>query len=123
MILVDTSVWVDHLRKSDPVLVELLEQESVLVHPFVTGELACGNIRNRAEVLDLLQRLPAAPSATDDEVLALIDRNGLMAKGVGLIDVHLLASSALADDARLWTRDKPLATIADRMGLGFRALS
>ena len=121
MILVDTSVWVDHLRKVDPVLVGLLEQESVLVHPFVIGELACGNIRNRTEVLDLLQRLPMAPSATDDEVLALIDRHRLMSKGLGLIDVHLLASSALAGDAVLWTRDKQLSAIADRMGVGYRA--
>jgi len=120
VILVDTSVWVDHLRMTDPVLVDLLEKENVLVHPFVIGELACGNIRNRTEVLDLLQRLPMAPSATDDEVLALIDRHKLMAKGIGLIDVHLLASSALAADTSLWTGDKQLSAAADRLGLGFR---
>ncbi len=119
MILVDTSVWVDHLRKVDPVLVELLEQQSVLVHPFVIGELACGNIRNRGEVIGLLQRLPTAPRATDDEVLTLIQRHRLMAKGIGLIDVHLLASAALATDASLWTRDKQLSAIARRMGLSF----
>lgn len=119
MILVDTSVWVDHLRKVDPVLVELLEQQSVLVHPFVIGELACGNIRNRTEVLGLLDRLPAAPRAADEEVLAMIQRNRLMEQGLGLIDVHLLASSALATETSLWTRDKQLSAIANRMGLGF----
>jgi predicted nucleic acid-binding protein len=119
LILVDTSVWVDHLRKVDPVLIDLLEQQVVLVHPFVIGELACGNIRNRSEILDLMQRLPVAPRATDDEVLTLIHRHRLMAKGIGLIDVHLLASSALATETSLWTRDKQLAAIANRMGLGF----
>ena len=120
MILVDTSVWVDHLRVTDPILVRELERENILIHPFVIGELACGDIRNRDEVLDLLQHLPMAPRASDDEVLTLIAAKRLMSKGIGLIDVHLLASTALAPDSVLWTRDKQLSSVADSMGVEFR---
>ena len=112
MILVDTSVWVDHLRKGAPALAIALEQGNVLMHPFVRGELACGNLKNRGEVLRLLEELPGAPIATDGETLAFIERRALMGRGLGYIDVHLLASVALAGTARLWTRDKRLAAIA-----------
>ena len=112
MILVDTSVWVDHLREGAPALAAALEQANALMHPFVLSELACGNLKNRAEVLRLLGKLPAAPIATDREALDYIERRALMGRGLGYIDVHLLASVALAGTARLWTRDKRLAAVA-----------
>lgn len=123
MILVDTSVWIDHLRGGDPVLTAALEGAQVLMHPFVLGELACGNLRNRREVLELLDNLPAAPVATGAEALDLIERPALMGRGVGYIDIHLLASAALADTARLWTRDKRLAAVATELRLAFTAVS
>ena len=119
MILVDTSVWVDHLRSGEPALVAALETGIVLTHPFVIGELACGNLKNRAEVIGLLQQLPAAPVATEAEALAFIDAQALMGRGIGYIDVHLLASAALAGDAGLWTRDRRLARVAGDVGLAF----
>lgn len=119
MILVDTSVWVDHLRATEPALVAALDAGTVFVHPFVIGELACGNLANRAEVLTLLQGLPAAPVATETEVLAFIDARALMGRGIGYIDVHLLASAALAGVTRLWTRDKRLGHVAAELGLAF----
>jgi predicted nucleic acid-binding protein len=112
MILVDTSVWVDHLRGGEPRLAEALEAGRVLMHPFVLGELACGNLQNRGEVLQLLGELPAATAATDAEVLGFIERRALMGRGIGYVDVHLLASVALEGTARLWTRDKRLAAVA-----------
>ena len=112
MILVDTSVWADHLRKGVPALASALEQGNVLMHPFVRGELACGNLKNRGEVLRLLEELPGAPIATDGETLDFIERRAVMGRGLGYIDVHLLASVALAGTARLWTRDKRLAVVA-----------
>ncbi len=121
MILVDTSVWIDHLRSGEPGLAMALEGGRVLMHPFVLGELACGNLKNREEVLKLLEDLPAAPTATNPEVLALIDRRALMGRGIGYIDVHLLASAALSDFGRLWTRDRSLAAAATEMELAFEA--
>lgn len=119
MILVDTSVWVDHLRSGDPELVRLLEGERVMVHPFVIGELACGNLKNRQEVLKLLGDLPAASVATHDEVLTFIERRSLMGRGIGYVDVHLLAAVALSDDGRLWTRDRKLAVAVEKLDLAF----
>jgi predicted nucleic acid-binding protein len=119
MILADTSVWIDHLRTGVPMLVALLENGRVLVHPFVLGELACGNLRNRHEVLDLLGNLPSAPVASDAEALEFIERRSLMGRGIGYIDVHLLAAVVLADDARLWTRDRRLAVVADELNRSF----
>jgi hypothetical protein len=112
MILADTSVWVDHLRSGAPALAAELEQSRVLTHPFVLGELACGNLKQRREVLQLLGELPRAPVATDLEALEFIERRVLMGRGIGYIDVHLLASVALTGTARLWTRDKRLAAVA-----------
>ena len=112
MILVDTSVWIDHLRKGDAELARTLEAGDVLSHPFVIGELACGNLANRRSILALLGTLPAAQIATDDEVMGFIERRRLMGRGIGYIDVHLLASVALTRGSRLWTRDKRLAAIA-----------
>lgn len=111
MILVDTSVWIDHLRAGDSALADALESGQVLMHPFVLGELACGTLKKRAEILRLLGDLPAARTATDAEALSFIERHALMGRAIGYIDVHLLASAAL-EDARLWTRDKRLAKVA-----------
>ena len=117
MILVDTSVWVDHLRKGSPALSAALEQGAVMTHPFIVGELACGNLANRREVLRLLGDLPATPVATDEETLEFIERRSLMGRGLGYIDVHLLASTALTEAALLWTRDKRLAAVAQDLRL------
>ncbi|MDB4913949.1 MAG: twitching motility protein PilT [Gemmatimonadetes bacterium] len=112
MILADTSVWVEHFRRGDRRLAAALEDERVLMHPFVLGELACGNLHNRSEVLHLLMQLPAAHIASDDEVLAFIERRGLASRGIGLVDAHLLASSVLTPFAQLVTLDRRLARIA-----------
>jgi predicted nucleic acid-binding protein len=119
VILVDTSVWIDHLRSGEPLLVAVLESARVMMHPFVLGELACGNLANRSEVLGLLGGLPAALTATDPEALEFIERRALMGRGIGYIDVHLLASTALSGDARLWTKDRRLATVATELDLAF----
>ena len=117
MILVDTSVWVDHLRRNSKKLDGLLIAGEVACHPFVIGELACGGLRNRRQILELLQALPSLPKAEDDEILLFIERHSLMRRGLGLIDVHLLASSALAG-ASLWTLDIRLRRAAEDLGLG-----
>ncbi len=119
MILVDTSIWIDHLRSGEPALATALEGGRVLMHPFVLGELACGNLKNRSEVLRLLGDLPTAPAATDPEALGLIERRALMGRGIGYIDVHLLASTALEGVAWLWTRDRRLAETAAELELAF----
>ena len=116
MVLVDTSIWVSHLNAGDAHLKSLLEQGEVACHPFIVGELACGNIRNRSEVLSLLQALPMARMAEHDEVLDFIDRHSLMGTGLGLIDMHLLAS-ALLSRAPLWTVDKPLTAASIRLNV------
>ena len=119
MILVDTSVWIDHLRKGDEILVSLLNSSQVSTHPFIIGELACGNLKNRDTFLSLIKNLPSTPLVRDDEVLYFIDRNHLMGRGVGFIDVHLLASLALSRDGFLWTRDKRLAILAEELRMAF----
>lgn len=119
MILVDTSVWIDHLRVGEAALASLLNNSQVLAHPFVTGELACGNLANRASFLMLLGDLPQASVATLDEVFFFIEQNGLMGKGIGYIDAHLLAATALEAPARFWTRDKRLARVAMGLNLEF----
>jgi predicted nucleic acid-binding protein len=119
MILVDTSVWVDHLRSGDASLAGLLNAGQVLMHPFVLGELACGNLRNREEVIGLLKDLPRAVFAADDEVLFFIEHNGLMGRGIGYVDAHLLASVALNGSALIWTRDKRLRLVAHDLGVAF----
>lgn len=119
MILVDTSVWVDHLRSSEPKLAASLEGGRVMTHLFVVGELACGNLKNRGEILKLLGDLPAAPTATDMEALEFIERRALMGRGIGYIDVHLLAAAVLSVDTRLWTRDKRLADAAKELDIAF----
>jgi predicted nucleic acid-binding protein len=116
LILVDTSVWVDHLRRGDPGLVELLERSAVVMHPLVVVEIACGSLRDRKSLLELLQDLPAAVVATDNEVLQFIERHALHGKGIGHVDVHLLASVALTAAAKLWTRDQKLRQAAAALG-------
>jgi len=117
MILVDTSVWIDHLRVGDDGLIALLNNSQVLMHPCVLGELACGNLRNRSEVLALLKNLPRAVVATDDEVLFFIKQRSLMGRGIGYIGACLLAATSLASSARLWTRDKHLAAVVHELAL------
>ncbi|MEX0784257.1 MAG: PIN domain-containing protein [Dehalococcoidia bacterium] len=119
MILVDTSVWIDHLRSGSPTLHEALDEGLVETHPFVIGELACGNLSNRDEVISLMQGLRVAPVATEREALAFIDSRSLMGRGIGYIGVHLLASAALSGSARLWTLDRRLAFIAAELRLSY----
>lgn len=116
MILVDTSVWVDHLRAGNPRLRSLLDEGLVLTHPFVLGELACGSLRNRREVLGLLGTLPQVGVADHDEVLALISDRRLYGSGLGWVDMHLIAG-ALLSDSSLWTLDHRLAAVAEALGL------
>jgi predicted nucleic acid-binding protein len=97
MVLVDTSVWVSHLRDGNVGLEKLLNDGEVVCHTFIVGELACGNLKNRHEILTYLQSLPMAILAEDEEVLKFIENHQLMGKGLGYIDVHLIASSALTD--------------------------
>lgn len=111
MVLVDTSVWIDHFHRANARLASLLESAEVGIHPFVLGEIACGNLANRKEIIALLHSLPAFAKAGDDEVLLFIERHRLMGRGIGLIDAHLLASCFL-DGCRLWTKDKRLAGAA-----------
>jgi len=117
VILVDTSVWVDHLRSGDADLAGRLEAGEVLSHPFVIGELALGNLSQRATVLEALGNLPQATPATDDEVLSFIEAEALHGLGVGYMDAHLLASARLTRDTRLWTRDRRLQGLAARLGI------
>lgn len=117
MTVVDTSVWVDHLRHRNRALVDLLNRAEVLSHPFVIGELALGHMRLRAEILALLERLPRAAPASHEEVLALVDRHRLAGSGIGWIDAHLLSSARLSA-AKLWTLDRRLSKVASAIGVG-----
>lgn len=116
MVLVDTSVWVEHLRQGHARLAGMLVQASVLMHPFVAGELACGNLKNRAAILGELSALPSATRASDDEVLQLIENHRLSGRGIGWIDAHLL-TSALLSNCRFWTLDKKLDEAAREAGI------
>jgi len=117
VILVDISVWVDHLRAADPQLQTRLEAVLVLTHPFVVGEIALGTLRQRQVVLAALTNLTAATVATDAEVLHLIEHAGLAGRGIGYVDAHLLASAKLTGGVRLWTRDLRLRLAAEDLGL------
>jgi predicted nucleic acid-binding protein len=116
MILPDTSVWVDHLRRKDETLQAQLDERAVLVHPFVIGEVALGHVSHRAEVL-LRLHWPRAMVADTSEVLRFIDRHKLIGTGIGYVDAHLLVSCRLTADALLWTRDKRLLAVAARLSL------
>jgi len=119
MILVDTSVWVDHLRHGEARLADLLNDSQVLMHNFVLGELACGRLSDRIAVLKLLGDLPRAPMASDEEVLFFIERHSLPGRGIGYIDAHLLAATSLGESGLLWTRDRRLGSAAGDLGLAW----
>jgi len=118
MILLDTSVWVDHLRRGDSLVVQVLESGQAAAHAFVIGELACGNLKSRVRVIDLLQALPQLAMAMDDEVLYVIERHKLMGRGIGYVDAHLLAAASISGSL-LWTRDKRLREIAAELGVAY----
>jgi predicted nucleic acid-binding protein len=117
VILIDTSVWIEHLRSASAILTELLGDGEVLGHPFVLGELALGNLRQRDEILRMLRRLPQTTSASHREVLQFIEREALFGRGVGYVDAHLLAAVRLTAGSKLWTRDRRLQAVAARLGL------
>ncbi|WP_017920716.1 type II toxin-antitoxin system VapC family toxin [Burkholderia gladioli] len=118
MILVDTSVWIDHISATDPVLVALLSEERVLIHPYVIGEISLGSLRDREVVLGALLDLPCAPVATPEETFFLIGREHLFNRGIGYVDTALLASARLKPGVTIWTRDKRLKKVAEDLGLG-----
>jgi hypothetical protein len=118
MVLADTSVWVGHFRSGDPRLEELLADGLVVCHPFIIGELACGNLKNRYEIISLLQSLPMAVMAEHEEVLQFINDYRLMGRGLGYIDMHLLAS-ALLTRVSLWTRDKKFHAVSSKYGINY----
>ena len=120
MILVDTSVWVDHFRRGNDALAEFLSAGRVWAHQFVIGELACGNLRRRSQVLHYLSNLPCAPTAGHHEVLQLVERRRLQGAGLGWVDAHLLAA-ALIDGLVLWTLDRPLLAAAKRLSVSVSA--
>jgi predicted nucleic acid-binding protein len=117
--LVDTSVWVEHLRFDHPGLRDRLERGAVSVHPFVAGEIACGLLRNRREVLDRIDALPRVPQATDVEVRTLLERQALFGRGIGWVDAHLIASALIAN-VPLWTLDRRLQAAANAAGVTVR---
>ena len=117
MILVDTSVWIDHLRVASAILSELLGDGGVLGHPFVLGELALGNLGRRGEILRMLGRLPQVTSASHREVLQFVDREALFGRGIGYVDAHLLAAARLTAGTKLWTCDRRLQAVAAQLGL------
>lgn len=116
MVLADTSVWIEHFRHGHARLRSHLADGLVLMHPFVSGELACGNLKDRSEVLFCLNEMPAAKLATHGEVMTFMEKHRLWGRGLGLVDLHLLAS-ALLSDGQFWTFDKKLAQAASDLGL------
>jgi predicted nucleic acid-binding protein len=118
MILVDSSVWIDHFRHAEPRLEALLEHELVALHPFVLGELACGNMHKRTETIGYLEHLPAASVASEEEVRHLLESRRFWGSGLGWVDMHLLAS-AIIGEMKLWTANRGMATAAARLGIGF----
>lgn len=119
MVLVDTSVWIEHLRLVHTDFAELMNNAQVVCHPFVVGELACGGLNNRREILSLLQSLPMAILAEHDEVLQFIENHKIMGRGLGYVDVHLLASTIMTG-IPLWTLDKKLHHISTELGVSFK---
>lgn len=117
MIVVDSSIWIDHLRSTEQGLASLLSSRRVLMHPFVLGEIALGNFAQRRELISNLSRLREAPVASHKELLAFVEGERLFGAGIGYVDAHLLASTCLLPGAYIWTRDKRLAAVADRMGI------
>ena len=119
MILVDSSVWIDHFRRANAGLSALLASRVVMTHPFIVGELACGHLSNRAAVFAALASLPLAPVVLHDEVLAFVERHRLMSRGIGWVDMHLLASATIAGRVSLWSRDKRLSAAAAERGVAY----
>lgn len=119
MILVDTSIWADHLRRSDPVVALLLAEERVMIHPFVVGELALGNLPDRDATVAALRDLPHVPVLPLEAFVEGAVEEGLVAAGIGFVDVHLLLSANRIPGLRLWTRDKRLAAKAEASGVGW----
>jgi predicted nucleic acid-binding protein len=119
MIIADTVIWADFISRGDSVLVGLLESQATLMHPYVRGEIALGNLGNRAAILSDLDTMPLAPVARHDEVIGLIERARLFGSGIGYVDAHLLASTLLIPNGTLWTRDKRLAAVAERLGVSY----
>ena len=117
MILADTSIWIDHFRAHDLMLAHVLERNEVLIHPFVLGEISLGNFGDRKRKLVMLAKLPLATLASAAEVARAIEDNRLHGLGVGYIDVHLAVSTMLTRDARLWTRDRRLRSVAEQLGV------
>lgn len=123
MILADTSIWIDHLRRNNRVFAELLRANSILCHPFVIGEVALGHLTPRETILVDLQDLPRCTVASDSEVLEFIDRHSLYGRGIGYVDVHLLASITMRPGTALWTLDKRLNRVAEHLGVAMRPLN
>ena len=119
MVLVDTSVWVSHLRDGNTELANLLNNGNVLCHPLIVGELACGNLKDRAVIISFLQLLPMSIEAEHEEVLSFIENNHLMGKGIGYVDAHLIASAVLTG-IPIWTFDKKLAQVADNLYIKYK---
>ena len=117
MILVDTSIWVDHFRRLDARLAELLDARKVYMHPFVAGELAVGNLRNRDEILLMLNSLPVSAVASHDEALRFISNFSLAGGGLGYIDIHLLAAVSLTPETLLWSKDKRINAVAEFLSI------
>jgi predicted nucleic acid-binding protein len=117
MVLIDTSIWIDHLRLNEPEVTDLLLQRRLLMHPYIIGEIALGTLRNRSAILGMLAELPTSRLASPAEVLRLVDQNKLFGLGIGYVDAHLLASLRLTARSRLWTRDKRLHAAAMKLGL------
>jgi predicted nucleic acid-binding protein len=121
MILVDTSIWIDHLHRGDAALADLLADGEVLLHPYVRTEIALGSIRDRQTVLAMLGAIPAAPVVSTEELLVLVESNRFFATGLGLTDAHLISSALVVDEALIWTRDKRLEAVAIRLGVSATA--
>lgn len=119
MILADTSIWIDYFRSGHTRLMQALQLNEVCIHPFIIGELACGNLKDRPTVLGLLAGLPSLRMLNPHEVLYFIDQQKLMGRGLGYIDVHLLAATLIAPDTQLWTRDLKLFHAAKALGVAF----
>jgi predicted nucleic acid-binding protein len=119
MVLVDTSVWVSHLKGGNTELAYLLNNGTVLCHPLIIGELACGNLKDRAVIISFLKLLPMSIEADHDEVLSFIENNRLMGKGIGYVDAQLVASAVLTG-VPIWTLDKKLAQVADGLHIKFK---
>ena len=117
MIIVDANIWIDHLRVANLALSGLIQRRRILVHPYTIGEIALGSFAKRNDVLDQLAMLPAAPAAEHHEVLAFIDRHALFGTGIGYVDSHLLASARLVETGKVWTRDRRLHAVAERLGI------